>query len=33
MSKIMQGKWNHSKKPSEYEVFDSDEIHGGKKWK
>ena len=24
MSKIMQGKWNHSKKPSEYEVFDSD---------
>lgn len=20
----MQGKWNHSKKPSEYEVFDSD---------
>ena len=24
MSEIMQGKWNHSKKPSEYEVFDSD---------
>jgi hypothetical protein len=24
MSEIMQGNWNHSKKPSEYEVFDSD---------